>query len=103
MEDEGRKTPKCPCVKNSASATVAAGTNAEVTGGSVFMILVGRKAQVKGNLSSASLVEIPNSASASTANVDDASDIYYVYHLEDGYHMVTGIKYHQPRCIRLQN
>ncbi|KAF5787797.1 hypothetical protein HanXRQr2_Chr10g0456881 [Helianthus annuus] len=139
----GRKVLKCPCEEdlvNSASATTD------------------RKAQVKGkrpcveNLSSASLVEIPNSTSATTgkrpthpaldpaeiegvtyelvteesfykpltplvfssANVDDASDIYYVYRLEDGYRMVTEIKYRQPHmpkksvpptrsCIRLQN
>ncbi|XP_035834279.1 uncharacterized protein LOC110883263 [Helianthus annuus] len=77
---------------SSASAT-AAGTKAEVSGGSIFKVLAGRKvlkcpceedlvnsasattdrkAQVKGkrpcveNLSSASLVEIPNSTSATT-------------------------------------
>ncbi|KAF5814633.1 hypothetical protein HanRHA438_Chr03g0125191 [Helianthus annuus] len=169
MEDEGGEAHvnikgKRPCedldqyfVENpsSASATVAAGTNAaQVSGGSIFKILAGRqalkcprvedlvvnstsattgrKAQVKGNQSSASLVEIPSSASAPTGErpshpaLDPAeiegvtyelvteesfyepltplvfSDIYYVYRF-DGYRMVTEVKYRRPRCIRLQN
>ncbi|MFS7981288.1 hypothetical protein Hanom_Chr10g00949221 [Helianthus anomalus] len=159
MEDEGRKTLKLPFVNSPSDE----GTKAEVSGGSIFKVLAGRKvlkcpceedlvnspsattgrkAQVEGkrpcveNPSSASLVEIPSSASATTtgkrpshpaldpteiegvtyelvteesfykpltplvfssSNVDDASDIYYVYRFEDGYRMVREIKYRQPR------